>query len=209
MIVTTRRCVLGLLGAVFLASTAYAQSETAPRGSAAFIGGLASTSAATGVMLGGSMLFDLGEHLGLEGEATYLDRGTGADGFSASGSLLLNLLSSRGRIVPYAAIGGGVYRASFAVEDTDLMGPFASPPASYWGMRGIPEFYGRRMESVMDRMMWGRNSFTDPAASIGGGLRFNVSNRIMVRPDVRARLIFADGDTHAMAVMAFNVGYRF
>jgi hypothetical protein len=57
--------------------------------------------------------------------------------------------------------------------------------------------------------MWGKQSFTDPAASIGGGIRFNVSDRVMIRPDIRALLIFADGDTHTMTVAAFNVGYRF
>ena len=31
----------------------------------------------------------------------------------------------------------------------------------------------------------------------------------MVRPDVRARFTFGDGDTYVMAVVAFNVGYRF
>lgn len=40
-------------------------------------------------------------------------------------------------------------------------------------------------------------------------MRFHVNDRLMVRPDIRALTVFADGDTRTMAVFGVNVGYRF
>jgi hypothetical protein len=56
---------------------------------------------------------------------------------------------------------------------------------------------------------WDTRSFTDPAMSFGGGVRFHVTERVMVRPDVRALLVFADGDTHTLGVFGVQLGYRF
>ena len=246
IVLTSRLFRIGVIsfGALFLSSRAHAQSEIAPRTSVSFIGGAASTSSTTGVVLGGSMLFDVNEHVGLEGEATYLDRGAGADALSASGSMIVNLFSSRGRVVPFAAMGGGLYRVSFDMDDPRMLGPvgsqaqsgtmfcpapgtgmgfgqgaaFGSPmpgcstaATGYWGVGRMPDFYGRRLGPLVvpSEGTWGKRSFTDPAATMGGGVRFNVSDRVMVRPDVRALVIFDGGETHTMAVFAFNVGYRF
>lgn len=227
-----------------LTSTAYAQSETAPGAAASFSGGVASTSSITGALLGGSVLFDVNERVSLEGEGSYLDRGAGADAVSASGSLLVNVLPSHRRVVPYAAIGGGVYRASFDMGDPRMLGAFGSQfpsgavvcpaagtgmgpgpgagfgmgtgicpanAAGHWGVGRMPAFYGNRLGPLVvpGTGIWETRSFVDPAATIGGGVRFHVNDRIMIRPDVRARLIFGDGDTYVMGVFAFNVGYRF
>src|SRR5687768_13556197 len=96
-----------------LASTALAQSDVAPRTAVSFIGGAGSTTSMTGVALGGSWLFDLSDRESVEAQGTYLDRGAGTDALSVSGSLLVNLLAAREKIVPYAAVGGGMYRTSF------------------------------------------------------------------------------------------------
>src|SRR6187431_747395 len=100
-------------GAALMVATAHAQSETSPGTAVSFGGGVASTNSVTGAVLGGSVLHDVNEWVAFEGEGSYLDRGAGADALSASGSLLINMMPSRGRVVPYAAVGGGVYRASF------------------------------------------------------------------------------------------------
>ena len=229
---------------VLIAAQATAQSEVAPRASVSFLGGAASTDEVTGAVLGGSVLFDMNDRVGIEGEATYLDRGVGVDALSASGSVLVNLLPSHRRIVPYAAGGGGLYRASFDLNSGYMFGPWGSQfspgaticaapgtgmgfgtgpgfgagtgicpagTAGYIGVGRMPEFYGRRLGPMVlpDEGIWSKRAFTDPAATIGGGVRFNVSDRLMVRPDIRARFIFGDGDTYVMAVVAFNVGYRF
>ena len=52
-------------------------------------------------------------------------------------------------------------------------------------------------------------SFTDPALTVGGGIRINVTNRIYIRPDVRALVVFAGGDRMVLTNMVVGLGYRF
>jgi hypothetical protein len=56
---------------------------------------------------------------------------------------------------------------------------------------------------------WDTRSFTDPAVSFGGGLRFNVNEHLMLRPDARALVVFAAGETHTLGVFGIQLGYRF
>jgi len=44
---------------------------------------------------------------------------------------------------------------------------------------------------------------------MGGGLRFQVAEHVMLRPDARALVMLADADTHTIAVFVINVAYRF
>ena len=240
----TRAFVITAAAVTLLASTALAQSDIAPRTAVSLVGGAGSTTSTTGVALGGSVLFDLNDRASLEAQGTYLDRGAGADAVSVSGSLLVNLISARERVVPYAAAGGGVYRTSFDLANPAFLGPmdtpfgsgsavcpapgtgFGSGPgagfgpgpgtcpatvAGHWGVGQMPGFYARRLGPMVVPAggVWEARSFTDPAMSVGGGLRFNVNEHLMVRPDIRALVVFADGDTHTMAVFGVNVGYRF
>lgn len=233
-----------LVSALLIHSTAFAQAEIAPRNAVSFSGGGGFSDTRSGLALGGSWLFDMNERASLEAQGTYLDRGPGADALSISGSLLLNLLPSRQRAVPYAAIGGGVHRTSFDLSHPAMLGPsqaqfgpgsivcpapgtgigpgpgagfgpgMVTCPANvagYWGVGQMPAFYARRLGamSVPQSEDWGMRSFVDPATSIGGGLRFNVNEHVMLRPDARALVIFGAGDTHTLAVFGINVGYRF
>jgi hypothetical protein len=227
-----------------LASSALAQTDIAPRMAVSFIGGASGTSSTAGVALGASWLFDLTDRASLDAQGTYLDRGAGADALSVSGSLLVNLLRSRERIVPYAAVGGGMYRTSFDMANPALLGPLSAQfgpgsvvcpapgtgvgpglgaglgpgsgtcPATttgYWGVGHMPGFYARRLGPMTVPVAgnWATRSFIDPAMSIGGGLRFNVTEHLMVRPDIRALVIFAEGDTHTVGVFGVQLGYRF
>ena len=170
--------------------------------------------------------------------------GAGTDAVSVNGSLLVNLVSARERLVPYAAVGGGSYRTSFDLADPAFFGPnqhqfgpgslvcpapgtgigpgpgsgfgagtgtCPGTAAGYWGVGQMPDFYARRLGpmAVPSGGAWDTHSFTDPAVSIGGGLRFNVHEHLMVRPDVRALVVFADGETHTLAVFGVQLGYRF
>jgi len=90
----------------------------------------------------------------------------------------------------------------------------ASCPANatgYWGVGALPRFYARRLGPLVvpRAAAWEARAFTDPALSFGGGLRFNVSDRLMVRPDARAVVIVGDGDTHTIGVFVAHVAYRF
>jgi hypothetical protein len=51
--------------------------------------------------------------------------------------------------------------------------------------------------------------FTDPAVSVGGGLRLDLTNRVYVRPDIRAVRVISGGDTYTVGSVTLSVGYRF
>jgi hypothetical protein len=224
------------------APSSFAQS--ASRTAVSFTGGLASGASDTGVALGGSVVFDVTERLSIEGQGTYLDRGAGADGFAASGSLLVNLLDSSEQVVPYAAIGGGVYHVSYDLAHPRFLGPAGTQFAAgstvcpapgtgfgfgpgpglgrnagtcpgtavgYWGVGALPSFYARRLGPLAFPRggAWETRSFTDPALNVGGGVRLNLTERLMLRPDIRALLVFAEGETHTLGMFVVNLGYRF
>ena len=121
-----RTCLVACSTVILVASTALSQSDIAPRTAASFAGGAGSTSSRTGVALGGSWLFDLNDRTSVEAQGTYLDRGAGSDAVSVSGSLLVNLLPASKRTVPYAAVGGGVYRTSFDLANPELFEPIGA-----------------------------------------------------------------------------------
>jgi hypothetical protein len=240
----TATSIVTAMAVILFASDALAQSDAAPRNAVSFVGGAGSTASTTGVALGGSWMFDTNDRTSLEAQGTYLDQGAGTNGVSVSGSLLVNLLSGRERIVPYAAVGGGLYQMSFDLANPAFLGagrPQFAPgsivcpapgtgigpgpgagfgmgigtcpgtAAGYWGVGQMAGFYARRLGpmAVPASGLWDSRSFTDPAFSIGGGLRFNVNERLMVRPDVRALLVFGEGDTHTLGVYGVQLGYRF
>ena len=240
----SRTSLLTWAAITLLASPALAQSEIAPRTALSLMGGAGSTTSATGVALGGSWLFDVNDRASVEAQGTYLDRGPGANAQSVSGSLLVNLLRARERIVPYAAVGGGMYRTSFELANPALLGPVGTQfgpgsvvcPAAgtgigpgpgagfgpgtttcpadvsgFWGVGQMPGFYARRLGpmGVPAVGAWESRAFTDPAVSIGGGLRVNVNEHLMVRPDLRALLVFADGASYTVGVFGMQIGYRF
>jgi hypothetical protein len=51
--------------------------------------------------------------------------------------------------------------------------------------------------------------FTDPAVSVGGGVRLDLTRRLYVRPDVRAVTVFGGGHTDSVGSLTFSLGYRF
>jgi hypothetical protein len=83
-----------------------------------------------------------------------------------------------------------------------------------WTFGQMPMFYGRRLTAAMmpgigaDGRISGSVAFNDPAVSVGGGVRFE-TGRFSVRPDLRAVVVFADGETQTVGVFGLNVGYRF
>jgi hypothetical protein len=227
-----------------MASPSSAQSDLAPRTAVSFVVGVGSATSSTGVAIGGSALFDMTNYAALEVQGTYIDRGAAASALNASASLLVNLVSSGKALVPYLAAGGGLYRASFELSDSRLLGsigpqfsrgtivcPTAGTGAGpgpgagfgpgtgmcsvdnlgYWGVGQMNDFYARRLGAltIPAAGAWGSRSWTDPAVTLGGGVRLHVSDHFMVRPDARALVVFANGATHTVGVFGVNVGYRF
>jgi hypothetical protein len=53
-----------------------------------------------------------------------------------------------------------------------------------------------------------RESSTDGAVTIGGGIRIDLGHGLFVRPDLRAIVVFGE-DTRTLGVLNVGVGYRF
>ena len=75
----------------------------------------------------------------------------------------------------------------------------------------MPMFYANRLGQMMvpANGQWGMRSFTDPALTIGGGLKIDVTNRLFVTPDVRGLVVFSSGDHMTLLTMNIGVGMRF
>ncbi len=75
----------------------------------------------------------------------------------------------------------------------------------------MPMFYANRLGQMMipSDGRWGMRSFTDPALTLGGGIRIDLTDRLYVRPDVRALVVFASSDRLVLTNMVVGLGYRF
>jgi hypothetical protein len=225
---------------------AYAQTinSTPHPFSIAANGGLAAASRGNGLAAGGRLAIQVTDRLAIEVEGSRLGRGAGADGLSATASLLVDLLPADRKTVPYVAVGGGLYRASFDLDAQRffgrlsgqfpagtqmiplagghgfgmMQGAYSGPPmwSGAWpgdtfDLDDMPAFYMNRLGqmSVPAGGHWGTRSFTDPAISVGGGVRLDVSPRLYVRPDARALIVIANGARYTVGVISVGVGYRF
>lgn len=174
-----------------------------------------------GAALGGTVVRDLGSRLAIEGSGAYLGHGMGSSALALSANLLVQLRSRNEKVVPYVALGGGLYRTSFDMGDgrSGSMGGMMNygmmnwGPASTWPNSGVamPMFYANRLARRMDWQArgFGRESFNDPALNVGAGLRIDLGSRLFLRPDVRALVVTADGDTHTVGIFTVNFGYGF
>lgn len=104
---------------------------------------------------------------------------------------------------PYGGMWGGSYGSRGSVWIGSNGTPFNMPQ--------MPMFYARRMGdvSIPASGMMARRSFTDPAAIFGGGVTLNASDRIYVRPEARALMVFGGGDTYTLGFFTLRVGFRF
>lgn len=225
-----------------------AQSSDAPGAtsgpvSAGLLGGVSAGSGDAGASAGGVLTFDASDRIAVEARSVFLQRGSGMHGLELTGTALMTIVPST-RAAPYIAIGGGLYRASFALGDERLFGRMGSQFASgtpFVPVRGMgfgmmtggmtftggvwtdtwtgptftasqmPMFYANRLGqmTIPSDGRWMMRSFTDPVLTVGGGIRFNVTNRVYVRPDVRALVVFAGADRQVLTNMVVGLGYRF
>jgi hypothetical protein len=205
----------------------WASAQTVTRPAAISVtSGISTGSGETGASIGASARYDFSPRVAIEGGALFSDRGTGADAWSIDGRFTFTLVTA-GRARPYASAGVGVYRASFDVDDRvwpdmdawrDRFGqaaPVQLPagmPAN-WNMG----FYGMRL---LERMaaawqpMAGsgprmHESFTDPAISVGGGVRIDLGERLVARPDARLLMVLRDGRSQQIGQFTVDLGFRF
>ena len=174
------------------------------------LGGVSGGSGHVGAAAGLTLSVDVSDRVSLEGRSVYFDRGPSQSAMDMNLSMLVDLMTGR-RAVPYLSVGGGLYRAMFDGDDqrfSEMMGGFASGDQAAGPM---PMFYARRY-GRMAAATGGRRhmpGFTDPAVSVGGGMRLDLTSRLYVRPDVRAVTIFGGGDTYTVGSATVSVGYRF
>jgi len=214
-----------------VAASANAQVRT----SLAVAPGVTAGSSDTGVALAGAISVDVGNRATLEGTVGMADRGPGAEATFAFGAVLVHLLPSSHRAVPYAAVGGGVYRATFDLNHQRFFGGMGStyapgtvmtPLTSMHGfsMMGgassqtlgtfypgqMPTFYAQRMGvmSVPANSAWGMRGFADPAITVGGGVTIRLSDHLFLRPDARALVVFGNGDRYTIGLVSIGLGYR-
>ena len=118
--------------ALFAVGTGAAAEDKKAEGSGfavALQGGVATGASETGITLGGVMTFDVSPRLSVEVTGAYLDRGRAESGASGLASLLVNLRPAGEKVVPYLAVGGGVYHTSFSEPAwADALGDFELPP---------------------------------------------------------------------------------
>jgi hypothetical protein len=229
------RTVLVALAILAAPSVAAAQpvSETPPApapepASVVFVTGVSTGASETGPLLGAAFSVGLTPRLTFEVQGAWLDRGPGAMGGVGFGSLLVNLVDPDRAFVPFAAVGGGIYHASFDMGRHGMFGRFSwmdgpGMGATWYGpgaMAGagplpwpdhVPQFYARRLGSVTPPLdgRWPTRSFTDPMVAVGGGARIDLGRRFFLRPDARALVVFGDGDTQTIGMLNVGLGIRF
>ncbi|MBI4885896.1 MAG: outer membrane beta-barrel protein [Acidobacteria bacterium] len=141
-----RQSVLVIGGLSWILAAATTQAQTPPSQTSATIvgtGGVTAGMHGTGPLLGGSVTYDLNDWFAVEGSGTYFNRGAGADAVSAHAGLLVNILPSSRKTVPYVAIGGGVYHASFDLDHRRFLGgmsPQSAPGTQFVPVRGMGGF---------------------------------------------------------------------
>lgn len=176
------------------------------------IGGASLGSGHTGAAAGLTFSVDLSDRVALEGRSVYFDRGPGQSAMDVNASVLVDLLTGR-RAVPYVSVGGGLYRTMFDLGNQRFSGMMSAFTAGTYtaGMGGMPAFYVGRVAALAAPAggRWHMQGFTDPAVSVGGGLRLDLTNRLYVRPDVRAVSVIGGGDTYTVGSVTISVGYRF
>lgn len=106
----------------------------------------------------------------------------------------------------YGGMMGGTWGAGMMFTSGTL--PAGLPTFAAGGM---PAFYANRMGAftVPGDGRWGGRAFTDPALTLGGGVRLGVTERLFVTPDARALVIIGGGQAYTVGVFSFSLGYRF
>jgi hypothetical protein len=101
-----------------------------------------------------------------------------------------------------------------------MMGPGSAYRGSMWQgtwtgatftASQMPMFYANRLGpmTVSPNGQWGMRAFTDPALTIGGGLRVDLTNRVYVSPDLRGLVVFSRGNHMTLMTMNVALGVRF
>lgn len=111
------------------------------------------------------------------------------------------------QLVPVAGMHGVGMMRGYTGSGTWTK-PWSGPT---WDVSQMPMFYLQRMGTMQVPAdgRWGMHTFGDPAMSVGGGVRIDVTGRVYVRAEVRALMAFAGGRSNTTALITMGIGYRF
>ena len=162
-----------LLAAVPLEAQPPAQSPDVARASrpvsAGLLGGVSAGSGDAGASAGALLTFDATDRVAVEARSVFLQRGSGTHGLELTGAALMSIAAGR-RAAPYIAVGGGLYRSSFALGDDRLLGRMGSQFAS--GTQFVPvRGMGFGMMQGFSGSMW-QGTWTGPTAVPAGMPQF-------------------------------------
>jgi len=177
----------------------------------------------SGATAGGSVILHPDRRLAFEGSGAYLNRGDGASALSLSAGLILNLVPTEEKAVPYIVGAGGLLRASFDTRNPRFSGAARSgemgvgryrhvmagaPPG--WDLGELPPFYGDRVQALIARDgRTGRASFADAAVTLGTGVRVRFGRGWLAGQDARALLVLRSGSVYTLWVVTIHVGRAF
>jgi opacity protein-like surface antigen len=192
------------------AAPALAQEQRDGPLSIGVLGGVAMGRDGAGGTIGAEVGFDVNTRLSIELRGLYLDRGRRETAVEGTANVLVRLLTDR-KVMPYVAVGGGVYHAMYDFSDWERLDDIEwnRMMGSIFGNRYLSNMnWGRMLPfDQMPRLMRG-DSATDPALSFGGGVDIAVTPSLSVRPDLRGLMIFG-GDTYTIGTATLSLGYRF
>jgi hypothetical protein len=136
---------------------------------------------------------------------SYLDRGPAAEARSARISVLLDLDEGDLPAIPYFAASVGIYHADLELSGEASEGePGGRSGHTY---SHVPSFYADRLGPTSQA---GRHRhFTDPMVAVGGGVRWDLTRRLFLRPEGRALMVLSHNDTLVVGVFTLNVAFKF
>jgi opacity protein-like surface antigen len=186
--------------ALFVGGAAAAAAQTPPswdRGSSlAVAAGVSQAHGETRGLVGGSVSWETSAHFALEGTGRWMDRGSAPGAYAAELAVRVGLGGTRDGAVPYLLAGAGLHRRSFDVG------------SSAFDVDRMPAFYRRRL-GPLGAALGQRQTFTDPALVFGGGVDVALSRTVVLRPDVRALVVFDGRHRNSVVVATVGIGYRF
>jgi len=170
----TLRCLIVLpVMSLAVAASARAQSPVAaPQESTTTLSATAGLSAASSMAAtaGAALTYDISRRLTVEISGGYFggNMGSGASASTLSAGLLVDL-TGPGKTVPYVTVGGGLYRASFDMDNRSMFGGLGMAP----GMQlvPLPGGMGFGMMQGYSGSMW-QGTWTGPTAVPAGMPQF-------------------------------------
>jgi hypothetical protein len=186
----TTRIIAAAALAVVIAAPAHAQDPRAFRFGTTLsaFGGVAADANTEHPAAGLALGWEITRRVAVEGTTLWAMPGHDQHEFGVVLGPKINL--ARGRtVVPYIAGGVGLYQASFPRV-----------------MANMSPFYADRMGGDV---MSTRRTFTDLAATLGGGGEVFVANHWAVRPDIRILQINAGHERRWMTTGVVHLAYHF